>query len=96
MNNTFHPQVIVYTTPTCPDCRLLKEWLEREGVAFEERDLTDPAIMAQAKARTGVRVAPITLVQDQVFYGTFASQKPGLVHALGLGPAAAAADKSTQ
>lgn len=94
MNNTSHPQVIVYTTPTCPDCRLLKEWLAREAIAFEERDLSDPAIMAQAKARTGVRVAPITLVQDQVFYGTFASQKPGLVHALGLGPAAA--DTSTQ
>ena len=96
MNSTSHPQVIVYTTPTCPDCRLLKEWLEREAIAFEERDLSDPAIMAQAKARTGVRVAPITLVQDQVFYGTFASQKPGLVHALGLGPTAAAADKRAQ
>jgi len=57
-----HPRVIVYTTPTCPDCRTLKAWLEREGIAFEERDLTDPKIMAEAKARTGVRVAPITLV----------------------------------
>ncbi|MEG0002282.1 MAG: glutaredoxin family protein [Comamonas sp.] len=94
MNNTSHPQVMVYTTPSCPDCRLLKDWLEREAIAFEERDLTDPEIMAQAKARSGVRVAPITLVQDQVFYGTFAAQKPGLVHALGLGPAAA--DKSAQ
>jgi len=79
-----HPQVVVYTTPTCPDCRTLKAWLEREGIAFEERDLTDPKITAEAKARTGVRVAPITLVGEKVFYGTFPSQKPGLAVALGL------------
>lgn len=78
-------QVIVYTTPTCPDCRTLKAWLTHQGIAFEERDLTDPAIMEEAKARTGVRVAPITLIGDQVFYGTFVSQKPGVAEALGLG-----------
>ena len=84
MASASHPQVILYTTPTCPDCRALKAWLEREGIAFEERDLTDPRIMAEAKARTGVRVAPITLVGEKVFYGTFPSQKPGLAVALGL------------
>ncbi len=87
MTRSTHLPVVVYTTPTCPDCRMLKAWLEREGVAFEERDLTDPKIMVEAKARTGVRVAPITLVGDQVFYGTFASQKPGLTEALGLSKA---------
>jgi len=63
---------------------MLKEWFAREGITFEERDLTDPVIRDEAKLRTGVRVAPITLVGDQVFYGTFASQKPGLSVALGL------------
>ena len=77
-------KVIVYTTPTCPDCRMLKDWLKREGITFEERDLSDPEIMAEAKVRTGVRVAPITLVGEKVFYGTFPSQKPGLTLALGL------------
>ena len=79
-----HPQVIIYTTPTCPDCWALKAWLEKEGIAFEEHDLSDPETMAQAKARTGVRVAPITLVAEKIFYGTFPSQKPGLTVALGL------------
>lgn len=83
-----HPPVVIYTTPTCPDCRMLKAWLEREGITFEERDLTNPEIMMEAKARTGVRVAPITLVGEQVFYGTFPSQKPGLMEALGLSHAA--------
>jgi len=78
------PQVIIYSTPTCPDCRALKSWLSGLDVLFEERDLSDPRIMAEAKERTGVRVAPITIVGDAVFYGTFASQRPAVAEALGL------------
>lgn len=88
MASESHPKVVIYTTPTCPDCWALKAWLMREGIAFEERDLTDPMIMAEAKARTGVRVAPISLVGEKVFYGTFPSQRPGLTVALGLSNAA--------
>lgn len=84
MTSASHPKVIIYTTPTCPDCWALKAWLAREGIAFEERDLSDPKIMAEAKVRTGVRVAPITLVGATIFYGTFPSQKPGLTVPLGL------------
>jgi glutaredoxin len=75
MSTTDEP-LIVYTTPTCPDCRALKAWLEREGIPFVERDLTDPEIMAEAKARTGVRVAPITVRGYWFAFGTFAAQKP--------------------
>ena len=84
MDSDSHPKVIIYTTPTCPDCWALKTWLQREGITFEERDLSDPKIMAEAKARTGVRVAPITFMGETVFYGTLPSQKPGLTLALGL------------
>lgn len=74
--------VLIYTTPTCPDCRALKAWLNGQGVAYEERDLTDPVVAEEAKTRTGVRVAPVTMVGDAVFYGTFAQQRPKLVAAL--------------
>ncbi|CAB3634967.1 glutaredoxin family protein [Achromobacter pestifer] len=77
-------RLLVYTTPTCPDCLALKNWLSRQHIAFEERDLTDPEIAAEAKSRTGVRVAPISIVGEDVFYGTFQSQKPGLMKALGI------------
>ncbi|ELX8377961.1 glutaredoxin family protein [Providencia vermicola] len=79
MTLTPQPPILIYTTPTCPDCKLLKEWLVKEQLSFEERDLTDPQIMAEAKARTGVRVAPITLIGEHIFYGTFSSQKPSIM-----------------
>ena len=81
---TDHPRVTIYSTPTCPDCQALTSWLSSLGVPFEERDLSDPRVMAEAKERTGVRVAPITLVGDAVFYGTFANQRPVVAEALGL------------
>ncbi len=84
MMNAATPQLLIYTTPTCPDCHALKRWLAQQEIAYEERDLTDPLIAEEAKTRTGVRVAPISIVSDQVFYGTFSSQKPGLMKALGL------------
>lgn len=84
MLNTENTSLLIYTTPTCPDCRSLKAWLSDKGVAYVERDLSDPDIMAEAKVRTGVRVAPITIIGDEVFYGTFADQKPRLVEALSL------------
>lgn len=74
--------VLVYSTPTCPDCRALKAWLASHKIDFEERDLSDPAVAKEAKTRTGVRVAPITLVGERFFYGTFADQKARLAKAL--------------
>ena len=72
------PHVILYATPTCPDCHALRRWFDRHGVAFEERDLTNPAVAEEAKARYGVRVAPITVIGEQFFYGTFDQQRPKL------------------
>ena len=81
---TTKAEVIIYTTPTCPDCRQLKTWLDRKGPAYQERDLADPKIMDEAKARYGVRVAPITVIGDWFAYGTFADQKPRIEKALNL------------
>jgi len=84
MANTEFPDVEIYTTPTCPDCRQLKDWLTVNGVPFGERDLTDPAVAEEAKARTGVRVAPISVIATNVVYGTFVSQRPKLADLLSL------------
>jgi len=68
--------VTVYSTPTCPDCRTLKAWLGRNGIDYAERDLTDLAIMDEAKRRFGVRIAPIAEIGDWFTFGTFEDIKP--------------------
>lgn len=70
--------ITLYTTPTCPDCQALKAWLGQKGIRYQEKDLTDTNIQEEAKTRYGVRIAPITVIDDKFFYGTFAEQRPKL------------------
>ena len=70
--------ILIYTTPGCPDCAALKRWLDERDVVYEERDLSQPGMAEQARARCGVRIAPVTVVGGQCFWGTFAEQKPRL------------------
>lgn len=70
--------IIVYTSPGCPDCAAVKRYLADLGMPFEERDISAPGVADEAKSRYGVRVAPITVVGNSFFYGTFSQQKPQL------------------
>lgn len=78
------PTIEIYTTPDCPDCHALKAWLKAQGVPFIEHDLTQPAVADEARRRTGMRVAPLTLIDGQVFYGVFSEQQPRIAALLGL------------
>jgi len=78
----------IYTTPTCPDCHALKTWLAKLDVPFVEHGLTRPEIAEEAKRRAGVRVAPVTVIGKDIFYGTFLDQRPRISARLGLEQAA--------
>lgn len=70
------PKILIYTSLGCPDCAALKAWLQQQGHVYVERDLSRPGVADEAKSRYGVRVAPITVIGDRFFYGTFADQRP--------------------
>lgn len=63
---------------------MLSSQLEEKGISYEERELIDPQVSEEAKATYGVRVAPISVVSEEFFYGTFAEQQPKLAEALNL------------
>lgn len=83
------PWIELYTTPQCPDCIALKRWLRTLGIPFVEHDLRDPMIADEARERTGMRIAPLTLIDGRVFWGTFSHQAPQIADLLGLAAAAA-------
>lgn len=78
--------VLVYTAPGCPDCAALLRWLSQRQVGYVTRDLSATGVADEAKARYGVRIAPITVIGDVFFYGTFAQQKPQLERELDGAP----------
>ncbi len=50
----------VYTTPTCPYCTMVKEWLTEQGCPYEELDITsDVQILREWRALSGGAGVPV-------------------------------------
>lgn len=58
---TSEKRVMLFTTKTCPNCRLAGDMLERAGVSFERTDAEENAELC---SRFGVRQAPTLVVAD--------------------------------
>ena len=81
-------RIEIYTTPTCPDCHRLKGWFTAMALRFVEHDLSHPVISDEAKRRTGVWIAPITLIDGEVITGQAADQIKRIRSLIGLPHAA--------
>jgi glutaredoxin len=69
-------RVTLYTTPGCPDCAAVKRYLEQKRVPYQEKDVSrNEAWIDEMKQIAGVRIAPVTVIGDQAFYGTFDQQR---------------------
>lgn len=61
---------IVYTSPTCPYCTMVKEFLAQRGVSFDERDVSrDPSYAQELMNSTGQMGVPVTIINGQVVVG---------------------------
>lgn len=77
------PEITVYTVPDCADCLAVKALLKHHGAPYTERNIRgDPAALAELQRRANVRIAPVTLIGEQVFYGPFDQVQPQLTAAL--------------
>jgi glutaredoxin 3 len=62
--------VLVYTSPTCPYCRMVKEFLSQRGISFEERDVSRNSSYAEELVRsTGQMGVPVTIIDGQIVVG---------------------------
>ena len=77
------PKVLLYTTPGCADCAAVKRYLEHRSVPYQEKDVAgNPRHLEEMRRAAGVRIAPVTVVAGQAFYGTFDRQRDHLETAL--------------
>ncbi len=63
-------KVTVYSTPTCPHCHEVKDFLKQQNVAFEEVNLM--ANREKAKEliqKTGQMSVPMTEVDEEIVIG---------------------------
>jgi len=62
--------VTVYTTPTCPYCHHVKDFLTKRGVEFAEHDVSvDRAAAEEMVRRTGQMGVPVTVMGGHVVVG---------------------------
>lgn len=74
--------VKIYSTPTCPYCKLTKEFLKEKGIAFAEIDVSaDPAAANEMVKKSGQMGVPVIDIDGKIIVGW---NKSALEEALGL------------
>ncbi|MFA6253891.1 MAG: glutaredoxin domain-containing protein [Candidatus Paceibacterota bacterium] len=63
-------KVIVYSTRSCPYCIIAKEYLERVGVPFENKDVgKDPIASQEMVAKSGQMGVPVIEIDGEIIVG---------------------------
>ena len=64
------PKVILFTTPTCSWCRVVKQHLKKHKIRFKEIDITkDEKSARDMVRRTGQQGVPVTLIDNRPIVG---------------------------
>ena len=76
------PTIVIYSTPTCPYCRLEKDFLKEHKFAFTEVNVAEDTQAAQEMImKSGQSGVPVTLVGAKVVVGF---DKPALKRLLNI------------
>ncbi|MCD6410653.1 glutathione S-transferase N-terminal domain-containing protein [bacterium] len=64
------PKIKVYSTPTCPYCQLLKEYLKEHNIDFEDVDVSkDQAALQELQEKTGALAVPVVDIDGEIIIG---------------------------
>jgi len=62
--------VKVYSTPTCPYCKKAKEWLDSNGIKYENIDVSSNAKYADEMIKkSGQRGVPVIDIDGKIIVG---------------------------
>jgi glutaredoxin-like YruB-family protein len=63
-------KVLIYSTPTCHYCHLLKDYLTEKGIAFESIDVSsDVEAKKAAFEKSGQMAVPVTDIEGNIVIG---------------------------
>jgi glutaredoxin-like YruB-family protein len=62
--------VVVYSTPTCPYCKMVKDYLSQNGVTYTDHDLSKDYNKAREMVqKTGQMGVPVVIIDDNIVVG---------------------------
>ena len=63
-------KVDVYSSPACPHCQTLKEFLSHKGISYQDHDVSsDPLVAQEAVRLTGQNNVPVTVIDGHTVVG---------------------------
>jgi len=74
--------VKIYSTPTCPYCRMIKEFLKQNNIAFQDVNVSDDQAAAKEMVEiSGQMGVPVIDIDGKIIVG---ADKTAIKKALGL------------
>ncbi|MAG11857.1 MAG: NrdH-redoxin [Parcubacteria group bacterium] len=62
--------VKIFSTPTCPYCKMAKEWMKENNIEYTDVDVsTDEKAAQEMTEKSGQMGVPVILVGDEVLVG---------------------------
>lgn len=62
--------ITIYTTPTCPYCKLAKDYFKDKDITYKEIDVAaDPAAANEMVKKSGQMGVPVIEIADEVVVG---------------------------
>ena len=74
-------EIVVYSGVRCPDCELVKHYLNEQGIAFTDKNIHKDRASRQELMAMGFKSIPVTIVDGQAIQGF---DRDRLKQALGL------------
>ncbi len=78
------PRVTLYSGPGCAYCRQARDFLKKQGVSFQELDVSRSPKARKQLERMGSRGVPVILIGDQRIDGFNAAQLNKALKTAGL------------
>jgi glutaredoxin 3 len=64
------PKAVVYSTPTCPYCKMAKEYFDEKGVSYEDVDVAaEPARAEEMVKKSGQMGVPVIDIGGTIIVG---------------------------
>lgn len=62
--------VIIYTTPTCPFCKMVRKFLDDNSIEYEEKDISiDKDAQGEVIEKADMMVAPVIDIDGEIIIG---------------------------
>ncbi len=70
MQESQNKKIVIYSSPTCGFCYMVKDYLTKKGIGYEEKDIsTDQDALRFVLDKVGQAVTPIVTIDDQIIVG---------------------------